>query len=183
MDGISETGVSTIVLTEGMDEGPVLGRRSVLVGPDETSGSLGWRLAEVGAGLLIESLRAYSEGRLKPEPQDHAAATYAPKISDEEARVAWASTRRAIHDLVRALNPAPGAWTTLRGARLKIHRAQIPPDSKELSAGELLAGGGLWVGTGDGTLEMTEVQLAGRRRMSGAELARGLRLEPGETLE
>ena len=183
MDGVTETGVSTMVLTEGMDEGPVLSRRPVPVSPDDTSGSVGERLAEIGAGLLIESLGAYSEGELKPEPQDHSAATYAPKITDEEARIVWASRRRLIRDLARALNPTPGAWTTLRGARLKVHEAQIPSESRKLSSGELLAGAELLVGTGDGTLALTEVQLAGRRRMSGPELARGLRLEPGETLE
>ena len=182
MDGVIETGVSTMVLTEGLDEGPVLARRPVIVGPDETSGSLGQRLAEIGAGLLIESLRAYSEGKLKPEPQDHAAATYAPKIADEEARVTWASPRRAIRDLVHALNPAPGAWTTLRGTRLKVHGVQTSSESRKLYAGELWAGAELWIGTADGTLALTEVQLAGRRRMTGAELARGLRLKPGETL-
>ncbi|MDQ5874229.1 MAG: methionyl-tRNA formyltransferase [Actinomycetota bacterium] len=183
MDGVAETGVSTMVLTEGMDEGPVLARRPLPVSPDETMGSVGKRLAEVGAGLLIESLRAYSEGELKPEPQDHAQATYAPKITDEEARIAWGARRRLIRDLTRALNPAPGAWTTLRGTRLKVHGAHIRSESKKLPAGELLAAAELWVGTGDGALALTEVQLAGRRRMSGAELARGLRLEPGETLE
>jgi methionyl-tRNA formyltransferase len=177
-----------MVLTEGMDEGPLLARRSLPVEPDETMGSVGKRLAELGAVLLIESLGAYSEGELKPEPQDHSAATYAPKITDQEARIIWASQRRSIRDLARALNPAPGAWTTLRATRLKVHAAQfpgaqIPLGSSRLSPGELLAGAELWVGTGDGMLALTEVQLAGRRRMSGPELARGLRLEPGETLE
>ena len=188
MDGATETGVTTMVLTEGMDEGPLLARRSLRVEPDETMGSVGKRLAELGAGLLIESLGAYSEGELKPEPQDHSAATYAPKITDQEARIIWASERRSIRDLARALNPAPGAWTTLRATRLKVHGAQFPGpqgplESSRLSPGELLAGAELWVGTGDGALALTEVQLAGRRRMSGPELARGLRLEPGETLE
>ena len=188
IDGVTETGVSTMVLTEGMDEGPLLARRSLPVEPDENMGSVGKRLAELGAGLLIESLGAYSEGELKPEPQDHSAATYAPKITDQEARIIWASERRSIRDLARALNPAPGAWTTLRATRLKVHGAQFPGpqgplESSRLSPGELLADAELWVGTGDGALALTEVQLAGRRRMSGPELARGLRLEPGETLE
>ncbi|CAN5480034.1 methionyl-tRNA formyltransferase [soil metagenome] len=183
LDGVTETGVSTMVLTEGMDEGPVLARRLEPVGPDETSGSVGTRLAEIGAGLLIESLCAYSKGELKPEPQDHEAATYAPKITDEESRIDWASPGRAIRDLVRALNPAPGAWTMLRGGRLKIHGAKGSSESAKLSAGELLAGTELWVGTGDETLALTEVQPAGRRRMTGADLARGLRLKPGEMLE
>ncbi len=182
MDGVTETGVSTMVLTEGMDEGPVLGRRRVPVGSDETSGSLGGRLAQIGAGLLVESLRDYSAGALKPKPQNHAAATYAPRITDEEARIAWAASHRRIRDLVRALNPAPGAWTTLRGARLKVHRTESPSESRKLSAGELLAGAELLVGTGDAALALAEVQVAGRRRMTGAELARGLRLKPGEIL-
>ena len=180
MDGSDHTGVSSMVLTEGMDEGPVLARKPVPIEPDDTAGSLGARLAGLGAELLISSLLAYERGELVPEPQDHSSATYAPKITEAEARVSWAASSRSVRDLIRGLNPSPGAWTFLRGERVKLHRAERAREAPALAPGELAVRPGLLVGTGDGALILTEVQLSGRRRMSGADLARGLRLKPGE---
>jgi methionyl-tRNA formyltransferase len=182
MDGATATGVSVIVLTEGMDEGPLLARRAVPVGPDESAGELGDRLARIGAPVLAAALQGYASGAISPRPQDHAAATYAPKVSDDEARVEWRLSARALADLVRALDPAPGAWTTLRGRRLKLFRARARP-AATLAPGALSGGAELVAGTGSGDLVLDEVQLAGKRRMAGADLARGLRLRPGERLE
>jgi methionyl-tRNA formyltransferase len=182
MDGVAETGVSVIVLTEGMDEGPVLARRAVPVDPDESAGELGDRLARLGAPVLAEALAGYASGAVSPREQDHAAATYAPKVSEAEARVEWGRTARALADHVRALNPSPGAWTMLRERRMKLHRAR-PRPSSGLAPGALAGDGELVAGTGSGDLALEEVQLAGRRRMAGAELARGLRLTAGERLE
>jgi methionyl-tRNA formyltransferase len=182
MDGVAATGVSVIVLTEGMDEGPLLARRAVPVGPDESAGEVGDRLARIGAPVLVAALEGFASGAISPRPQDHAAATYAPKVADDEARVDWRLSARALADLVRALDPAPGAWTTLRGRRLKLFRARARP-AATLAPGALSGGAELVAGTGSGDLVLDEVQLAGKRRMSGADLARGLRLRPGERLE
>jgi methionyl-tRNA formyltransferase len=133
--------------------------------------------------LLVEALRDYAAGTLTPVEQDHAAATYAPKITTEEARIAWTAGAREIGDLVRALNPAPGAWTTFRGSRLKVHRVEKREGHGSLAPGELDDSDGLVAGTGDVPISLEEVQIEGKRRMSGPEMARGLRLEPGERLE
>ena len=174
MDGVTETGVSIMVLTESMDEGPVLATASIPVGEDDTAGEVGDRLAEVGAGLLVETLDAYAAGSIKPVEQDHESATYAPKITNEETRIDWTQPTERIRNLVRALNPVPGAWTTLGEARLKVY-AVAPDAGADLEPGELQAGDGLIVGTGDGAVALLEVQPAGKRRMSGDEFARGLR--------
>lgn len=182
MDGVEETGVSIMVLTEGMDEGPVLATRSLRVGKDDTAGDVGDRLAAIGAELLVPTLLDYAAGRLDPLPQNHDRASYAPKLDPDDARIDWKESSIRIHNLVRALNPAPGAWTTMRGARLKIYRTR-PLNQIELGRGELDARNGLVAGTSSGALELLDVQLAGKRRMTGPELARGLRLEPHERLE
>lgn len=179
MDGVRETGASVMVLTEGMDEGPVLGTSVVNVRDDDTAGTLGERLAKVGGPLLVESIQMYADGDLAPVEQDHEAATYAPKITSDEARIDWDKPAVDIRNLVRGLNPAPGAWTTLRGTRVKVLRANQSPG--EGKPGEIVDRSEMLVATGEGTLELAEVQPAGKRAMSGAELARGLRPASGES--
>ncbi len=181
LDGATETGVSIMLLTEGMDEGPLLATERVAIDPRDTGGSLGERLARVGARLLVPVLKDYAVGRIVPQPQDERYATYAPKITEEDARIDWTKPAAAIRNLVRACNPSPGAWTTLGDRRLKVYAAEETPGDA-LPPGELVADRELVAGTGDGTLRLEEVQLAGRRRMKGPELARGLRLLPGERL-
>ena len=178
MEGRSETGVSIMVLTAGMDEGPVLATLTSPIEGSDTAGSVGDRLAVQGASLLVDTLPAYLEGRIEPREQDHSRATYAPKITTDEAAIDWTRPATEIVDHVRGLNPVPGAWTTLAGERLKVWGAR-PSDRSGLAAGEVDARGGLAVGTGTGTLELTDVQMRGKKRMSGEDLARGLRLEPG----
>ena len=178
MDGVEETGITIIVLTEEMDAGPVLDSLTTPVGPDETAGELGERLADDGAGLLVRTLERYVSGEIEPRPQDHARATYAPKISPDEARIDWSRTAQEIHNHVRALNPAPGAWTTFRDARLRV--LAVRPGAGDGTPGKLVEGGDLVVGAGAGVVALAEVQMAGKRRMSGAELARGLRPVGGE---
>ncbi len=180
MDGAEVTGVSVMVLTEGMDEGPVLATQEVEVAPDDTAGTLGERMAELGGPLLVETIERYAAGELEPREQHHDRATYAPKITPEEARIDWSRPAREIVDRVRGLNPAPGAWTEWSGRRLKVWAAR--PAGETLPPGRLAAAGTLLAGTGTEALELTDVQLAGKRRMSGAELARGLRPEEGEAL-
>lgn len=181
MEGRSESGVSIMVLTEGMDEGPVLAVRSEPISSDDTAGSVGDRLATIGANLLVEALRGYEAGTIAPQAQDDEAATYAPKITTDEARIDWQLPAARIHDLARGLNPVPGAWSELDGRRLKVWRIEAA-EMPDLEPGVLETSGGLLVGTGEGTARLIDVQLQGKKRMSGEELARGLRLAPGTRL-
>jgi methionyl-tRNA formyltransferase len=183
MDGVTETGVSIMVLTEGMDEGPILAEERIPVGESDTAGEVGGRLAEIGANALVRELLDYEAGRIHPVEQDHARATYAPKIDESEARIDWSRATDAIRNHVRGLNPVPGAWTTLRGARLKVHSV-IPAEASTGLPGTMSESpAGLVATTGDGGLLLAAVQPATKSRMSGSELARGLRLIPGERLE
>ena len=182
IDGRAETGVSIMVLTEGMDEGPVIAAESLPVGEDETAGEVGERLSEIGATLLVRALIGYGDGSLQPADQDHSGATYAGKISPDDARIDWATPSKRIRDLVRGCNPIPGAWTTLAGKRLKVHRVR-PAVVRDLSPGAAVATDSIYAGTGDRPLELIEVQMEGRRRMDGTELARGLRLDPDARFE
>ncbi|MGH2792644.1 MAG: methionyl-tRNA formyltransferase [Actinomycetota bacterium] len=183
MDGNRVSGVSIIVLTEGMDEGPVLATAAEDVMLTDTAGTLGERLAQAGAPLLVDTVAAYASGDLEPVEQQHEHATYAPKITTEEARIDWSEPAAVICNKVRGLNPVPGAWTTLRKKRVKILYAQeaglegLSPGAVAEHEGTLIAG------TGEGALELTSVQLQGKKTMSGAEAARGLRLASGEGFE
>ena len=184
MDGAEQTGVAIMVLTEGMDEGPVLASEPISIAAGETSGEVGSRLASIGAPLLIDSLRGYLQGTIEPIPQDDSRATYAPKITTEEARIDWSRPATDINNLVRGLNPVPGAWAMLRGERVKVHAVAVTSASVPLEPGATaVSEDKLVAGTGEGALELLDVQVAGRKRMTGIEAARGLRLSPGEALE
>ena len=183
LDGVEVTGVTTFVIDAGMDTGPMLLAAEVPVHPGEDAGALTARLAEVGARLTVETLDALEAGQVEPRPQPEAGASLAPKVTGPEARLDLTWPARRVADAVRAFTPAPGAWTTHRGRRLKITRATVTGD-RALDPGRLGvdAAGRLLVGTGDGALELLEVRPEGRRAMSGAEFARGARLGPDEWL-
>jgi methionyl-tRNA formyltransferase len=183
MDGATVTGVTIMVLTEGMDEGPIVAAEAIPIDPWETAGELGSRLAGAGAALLVASLPRYVSGEIVPEPQDDSLATYAPKLTSEEARIAWNRPARVLTDHIRGLNPDPVAWTIFRGGRVRILRAEPVDGSRQLEPGLLAAGRDLLVGTGTDPLRVLELQMPGKRPMEGTQVARGLRLEEGERFE
>ena len=184
LDGAKVTGVTTFVIDAGMDTGPMLLAAEVPVRDGEDAGALTMRLAEVGARLTVETLDALEAGQVTPRPQPAEGASLAPKVTAEEARLDFAWPAGRLADAVRAFTPAPGAWTTHRGRRLKITRAVVGQPPAGLDPGRLATGpdGRMLAGTGDGVLELVEVRPEGRRAMSGAEFARGARLGPDEWL-
>jgi len=177
--GETETGVTTFVLDEGMDTGPLLLQRAVSIGPDETAGALESRLAAVGADLIVESLEGVTSGQLVPTPQP-AEGTLAPKLHKEDGRIRWEWDARRIHDLVRGTHPWPGAHTTLRDKLVKVHRTRVVDGAADAPAGTILPRRDrLLVGTGHGILEILELQPAGCRAISGSEFNRGYCRTPG----
>lgn len=178
--GDCETGVTCFVLEQGMDTGPVLARRAVTVGDDETAGALTQRLALLGAPLMVEAVAGLVDGSLTPQPQDHEHATYAPKVAPADAKLDWTAHAAVLERAVRAFNPAPGAWTTLRGERLKIHAALLA--GAEIGAAAAVPGQvaglgpeGPVIACRGGGLVLVEVQPAGKPRMTGSAFANGYR--------
>jgi methionyl-tRNA formyltransferase len=168
----------------GMDTGPVLLQRRVVIEEDEDAGTLGARLAALGGELLVETLRALASGTLREELQDESSATFAPKLTSEDERLDWGRPAEQIARRVRALGPTPGASTTMAGTRLKVYR--VSPGGEpwaDAVPGSLRTGkGGLVVATGSGVLRLDEIQAEGRRRMAGGDWARGARIGPGAIL-
>jgi methionyl-tRNA formyltransferase len=189
LEGDEVTGVTVMLMDEGLDTGPVLLTAETPIGDEEDAGSLGARLADLGGPLLIEALRGLDDGSLEPRSQDHAGATHAPKLLPDERTIDWTHPSDAIVRRVRAFAPDPGAVTTFRQGRLKVLRARDRGGNGHmLSPAEAVAGrpritedGGVEIHAGLSTsVELLEVAPAGRKRMSGAEWARGARIQPGE---
>lgn len=182
--GDTVTGATTFVLEEGLDTGPVLGIVTESIGPRDTAGDLLGRLAVSGAELLVRTLDALEASDLVPRSQPADGISYAPKIEVDDARIPWGDPAVGIDRLVRACTPAPGAWTTLRGERVKIGPvmpAKPGTEDPTLSPGEISAGRReVIVGTGSVPVILGEVRAEGRKPMAAADWARGLRLEPGE---
>src|SRR5882724_9670859 len=170
--GLENTGVTIMQLDAGMDSGPILHQIPHGIEPDVTGGELSAHLAEVGAQALVETLALMEQSTPPPQPvpQDEARATYAPKLTRETARIAWTKDAHAIGCLMRGLDPRPGAWTELNGAELKLFNPKVNetvvPGTR--APGEVLAtDGSLMINAGGGgTVEVFEVQPAGKARMT-----------------
>ncbi len=179
--GLSETGISIMQMDEGMDTGPVIHRVATPIADDETGGELRTRLAELGALALIEGLTLVDEAGLTGEPQDHAAATYAPKLTRAEERLDFAAGALAVSRHIRAFDPKPGAWAEYRGAPLKLFGARLAegagPAGTVVEAGDVLR-----VACGEGAVEVGEVQPAGKARMPVRAFVNGRGIAAGDRL-
>ncbi|CAL9385811.1 methionyl-tRNA formyltransferase [Streptomyces sp. MS2A] len=183
MAGDEITGASTFLIEEGLDSGPVYGTVTETVRPTDTSGDLLTRLAFAGAGLLAATMDGIEDGSLKAVPQPSEGVTLAPKITVEDARVDWTAPALRVDRVVRGCTPAPGAWTTFRGERLKLVQAVPLPDRTDLAPGQLAAGkNNVYVGTGSHAVELLWVQAQGKKPMRAADWARGARITEGELL-
>jgi methionyl-tRNA formyltransferase len=154
---------------------------SIAIGPDMTAGELHDRMALVGAGLVVKALAALERGSMDCRPQPQAGVTYARKITNEEARIDFGRPAREVHNQIRGLSPAPGAWFQVTGAngaseRIKVLRA-APADGS--GAPGTVLDGALTIACGEGAVQLLQVQRAGRRPMTAAELLRGYALLAG----
>ncbi|MFD4612060.1 methionyl-tRNA formyltransferase [Streptomyces sp. NPDC058440] len=183
MAGDEITGASTFLIEEGLDSGPVYGTVTEVIRPTDTSGDLLTRLALAGAGLLAATMDGIEDGTLKAVPQPAEGVTLAPKITVEDARVDWTAPALRVDRVVRGCTPAPGAWTTFRGERLKLIHAAPAPQRTDLAPGALAVGkNDVHVGTGSYAVELLWVQAQGKKPMRAADWARGARIAEGETL-
>jgi len=177
------TGVTTMRLDAGLDTGPMLLAQVVPIGEEETAVDVYETLAEIGAPLMVETLRRLEVGELFPESQDHSLATHAPILTRDDGRIDFTRTARETYNRWRGFQPWPGAFTALRGKKLIVHRLH-PVENFGIAPGTIqVHDGRLLVGSGQGTaLELDEVQPEGKRRMSAADFLRGYQLNSGERL-
>lgn len=206
LHGDDVTGATTFQLERGLDTGPCFGTVTESISGTDTAGDLLDRLATSGAGLLVATIDAIEAGTARARQQPVDGVSYAPKLTVDDVRVDWAAPALRINRLVRAASPAPGAWTTFRGERLKVGSVEVvaagaalgspagsgtlAPDRVEpvdqpvdLAVGELrVAKNAVFVGTGSGPVRLVAVQPPGKRMMAGADWARGLRLTSGDVL-
>jgi methionyl-tRNA formyltransferase len=180
--GDEVSGATTFRIVRELDAGPTYGLMTERVRPGDTAGSLLQRLAEGGAGLLVATLDGLEIGSLEARDQPEDGISFAPKITVEDAHVDWTEPATAVDRRIRACTPAPGAWTTYEGERVKL--GPVTPADGALPPGELLVGkNAVAVGTGTGALRLGLVKAFGKKEMPAADWARGIRVEPGARFE
>lgn len=188
LDGIAETGVTTMYQSEALDAGDIILQHRVPIRPDDTAGSLEHTLAEEGAKALVETMGLIARGQARRVPQDPTQATYVGKLAKEDGRIDWGRSASELERFIRAMDPWPSAFTRHHGRLLKIWNTVPVTLAPGVAAGspgavaEIRRGDGFLVATGDGWLLIREVQPEDRRRMTADEYVRGTRMEVGERL-
>jgi len=181
--GETRTGVTIMRIDAGLDTGAMLRQAETAIGPEENALDLSARLAEMGAILLVDTLEAFAAGRIQPEEQDSAQATYAPLLKKEDGRIDWRRPAAAIHNRVRGFQPWPGAHTAFRSQTLHVWRSRMSSESSSGRApGAFASLKPPVVAAGEGAIELLEVQLEGRKRIPAADFANGQRLQENEML-
>lgn len=177
--GDTETGVTLMVMDEGLDTGPMLAMKRLPIGPEDTSATMYPKLAALGGELLRESLPAYLSGELKPVPQPSEGMVLAPIIEKDEGKLDFTRPAVALERRLRAFTPWPGAFTTLGGKLVKVHRVRVAEGQG--TPGTVLAAGpeGLEVACGEGSLVLLDIQPEGKRVMKAAEFLMGHKLVMG----
>ena len=183
-NGESVTGVTTMRIDAGLDTGDVLMQREIPIGPEDTTETLSPKLAFLGADLMVETLRGLETGQVRPTPQDHSRATLAPILKKEDGRMDFTRSAKDLFNRLRAFQPWPGAFTIFKGKTLQVHRAQPVQHTIKLTPGTVaVEGTKLFLGCGEDTaLELIEIQLEGKRRMTAQEFISGYRPQPGDHL-
>jgi methionyl-tRNA formyltransferase len=181
INGDKETGVTTMLMDKGMDTGAILLSDRTLIRPDDTTAELQDRLADMGAGLLIETLAQLAAGSLQPRRQDHQQATYAPLLKKADGRIKWQTSAKAIEAFVRGMSPWPGAFTFAGEKRFKILKADTIAAQGDQPPGTVVIGfpDELRVATGEGILSILEIQGASGKRLQIRDFLRGNPIEVG----
>jgi methionyl-tRNA formyltransferase len=177
-------------INAGLDTGDILMQREISIAAEDTAETLGPKLASIGADLMVETLRGLENGQVRPTPQDHSRATLAPILKKEDGRMDFARSARDLFNRLRGFQPWPGAFTTFKSKTLQVHRAQALQHAVRLTPGEVAVEGmRLFVGCGknndkdtDTVLELIEIQLEGKRRMTAQEFINGYRPKSGDHL-
>lgn len=183
-NGETRTGVTTMRIDAGLDTGEILLQAETEIGPEETAMELGPRLARMGAGLLVETLARLAEGTLVGVAQDSPHASFAPVLRKEDGRIDWTRTAAEVYNHCRGFLPWPGSTTRFRGFQLQVWRARVGGEVGGLPGSLHGAKGRLFASCGGGTsIELVEVQIEGKRRMSAADFLNGHQVGENEMLE
>lgn len=174
LDGEEETGVTTMLMAEGLDTGDMLLKSSTKIGENETAGELHDRLSTMGADLIVETLSKLPNNEITPEKQDDNLSNYAPMLTKELCKIDWSKSAQQIHNQVRGLNPWPVAVATVNGKRVKIYSTQL--SDKNDTAGKIICLNPLTVACGEGSVIITELQPEGKKRMNSQDYVRGYRV-------
>ncbi|MDZ4700535.1 MAG: methionyl-tRNA formyltransferase [Rhodothermales bacterium] len=179
MAGDHETGVTTFFLEEKVDTGGMILQRTMAIGPDETTGEIHDRMMQLGAEVVLETVRRIANGTAIVVPQRNEEATAAPKVFTEDGVIDWSRPARQVHNHIRGLSPHPGAWTKHGDTLLKAYRSRIA--AGDGSPGTVLEGGRrLVVACGEGAVELLDVQQEGKRRLPVQIFLNGYALAPGD---
>ncbi|MGB6483713.1 MAG: methionyl-tRNA formyltransferase [Candidatus Acidiferrales bacterium] len=180
LNGEQQTGLTTMRIDAGLDTGPILEQLPVNIGPDETATELLVRMSNLGAPMMLDTLRKLDRGEITPKPQDNSLATLAPPLKKEEGLIDWAQPASAIHNRIRAFDPWPGTYTQFRGRSCHIWGRPSESDSAAAQAqcGTIVQKGQtILVACGQSTwLQLESVRLEGRKRVTATEFANGARL-------
>src|SRR4029077_11844319 len=180
VNGLDKTGVTIMVMDAGLDSGPILHQIPHYIDPEVTGGELSEHLSEMGAQALVEALALLETDGLRPRPQDHARATYAPKLTRAAARIDWTEPAGRVARVIRGLDPKPGAWTELEGREVKLFGVRVLDESGPPVPGEVrTTGDRLAIATGQGAVEVEAVQPAGKSRMAAPDWVRGRGVQAG----
>lgn len=179
ISGEKITGITTMKMDEGMDTGDMILKKEVYIDDEDTGETLSQKLSNIGAELLIGTIKLLKEGKLHPIPQDHSQATYAPMLKKEDGHIEWGKSAQEIRNLVRGTIPWPGAYTTSEGKLLKIYKGRVSEGAGR--PGEVIKSdsGILRIATGSGALDVIELQIEGGKRLESKVFLRGRRIEGG----
>jgi methionyl-tRNA formyltransferase len=182
INGETETGVTTFFLEDRVDTGNILLQRSVAIAPDEDAGALHDRLALIGAGVVLDTVRAIEQGTALAARQDPALVSKAPKIFKEDCRIDWTLPTERVRNFIRGMSPVPAAWSFHRDTLLKIFRTETFDAGRGTPGSVCMLQGSLLVQCGDGRLKIVELQQEGKRRMRAEEFLRGYDIHDGDVL-
>jgi methionyl-tRNA formyltransferase len=185
INGEAETGITTMMMDEGMDTGAMLLQESLPILPEDTAGSLAPRLAVLGGKLLVETIARLKAGMITPQPQNHALATLAPPLKKEDGVIDWTTSASNIANRVRGLSPWPGAYTYIGSERWMVWSATQSPGKPDVMPGTIIevTKQSIQVATGDGVLALKEIQPSNSKRLTVAQYLAGHRVSAGQRFD
>ena len=181
IDGESKTGITTMLMDEGMDTGPVLLQEEIEIRPDDTAGSLSDRLSKVGSDLILKTLEGLEKENVTPVPQS-GESSYAPMMKKTDGNIDWTKSASELSNFIRGMNPWPGAYTFLEGGRIKILGVNILDEGGEAGTVERVSKDELIIGAGKGSLSVLEIQPPGKKAMAVSAFLQGKKMKKGMKL-